>query len=79
MLGREVWNAPVMASVRRFIQLPALAQISHRDAEGTCVWFDDLRFTMSDIRSPFRFGACRTEQSDWRLFRLNNDKVIPLF
>lgn len=78
-LSREVWQAPVMADVRRFIEYPALAQISQREAEGTCVWFDDLRFTLSDLRSPFRFGACRNDhQSDWRLFRLRDDNLIPL-
>lgn len=79
MLSREVWNAPVMARVRRFIEYPALAQINHRETEGTCVWFDDLRFTLSDIRTPFRFGACRDNQHhDWKLFRLRGDNLIPL-
>lgn len=79
MLSQEVWNAPVMSGVRRFIEYPVLAQLDQRDTEGTCVWFDDLRFTLSDVRSPFRFGACRSNrQSDWRLFRLINDNLIPL-
>jgi inner membrane protein len=79
MLGREVWHAPEMARVRRFIEFPALVQINHRAEEGTCVWFDDLRFTLSDVRSPFRFGACRSDQlSDWRLFRLRGDNLVPL-
>lgn len=79
MLSREVWEAPVMAQVRRFIEYPALAQINHREVEGTCVWFDDLRFTLSDLRSPFRFGACRSDRhNDWQLFRLRGDNLVPL-
>ncbi len=79
LLSHEAWDAPVMARVRRFIEYPALAQINHREPEGTCVWFDDLRFTLSDVRSPFRFGVCRSnEHSDWRLFRLRDDNLTPL-
>ena len=79
MLSREVWNAPVMARVRRFIEYPAFSQVNHNETAGTCVWFDDLRFTLSEVRSPFRFGACRhNRQSDWRLFRLLDDHLIPL-
>jgi len=79
LLGREAWEAPVMARVRHFIEYPALALINHREPEGTCVWFDDLRFTLSDVRNPFRFGACRSnQQSDWHLFRLVNNNPTPL-
>lgn len=78
-LVREVWNAPAMARVRRFIEFPALAQVNHREDEGICVWFDDLRFTLAELRSPFRFGACRNDQrGDWRLFRLRGDNLTPL-
>lgn len=78
-LSREAWSAPVMARVRRFIEYPALAQINHRAPQGTCVWFDDLRFTLADVRSPFRFGVCRNNQkSDWRLYRLNENHLTPL-
>jgi len=78
-LSRDAWSAPVMAPVRRFIEYPALAQINHREPQGTCVWFDDLRFTLSDVRSPFRFGVCRSNRkSDWRLYRLNDNKLTPL-
>ncbi|HEY0635900.1 MAG TPA: metal-dependent hydrolase [Gammaproteobacteria bacterium] len=78
-LSREVWQAPAMAPVRRFIEFPALAQIHHHEVEGTCVWFDDLRFTLADVRSPFRFGACRNDgQSEVRLFRLIGNHLTPL-
>jgi inner membrane protein len=78
-LGREVWEAPVMAGVRRFMEYPELAQVNHREPQGTCVWFEDLRFTLSTVRSPFRFGACRSDQAgDWRLFRQRDGNVTPL-
>ncbi len=78
-LSRELWQAPAMAPVRRFIEYPALVQINHREVEGTCVWFDDLRFTLADVRSPFRFGACRNAaQRDVRIYRLNGNHLTPL-
>ncbi|HEY0720274.1 MAG TPA: metal-dependent hydrolase, partial [Gammaproteobacteria bacterium] len=78
-VSRELWQAPAMAPVRRFIEYPALAQINHREVEGTCVWFDDLRFTLDDVRTPFRFGACRSDaQHDIRIYRLIGNHLTPL-
>lgn len=77
--ARELWNAPSMAEVRRFITYPALALVNHREPEGSCVWFDDLRFTLAELRAPFRFGGCRHSAAEpWRLYRLSDDQLLPL-
>ncbi len=73
-IAREAWEQPVFAGYRRFAEFPALYGYDER-AEGSCVWFTDLRFSLEGLRNPFLFGLCRTDPgSPWVAYRLEDDR-----
>lgn len=78
-LVRQAWTDAAFAGYRRFAEYPALYRVD-RERAGTCVWFNDLRFAIGDLRAPFRFGLCRKNgSSPWALRRLKdgaNDAVM---
>jgi inner membrane protein len=57
-----------------FADYPMLFQIE-RGNPSTCVWFEDLRFTIPGRDgNPFRYGLCgEGSNPDWRAFRLLGD------
>lgn len=64
------WQAPAMASFRRFAKVPALYGVEH-SASRECVWFTDLRHALPTQPPPFRQGVCRDGgQAQWRLYRM---------
>jgi len=68
--ARAAWSSDALAFLRWFAVLPA---IDSADADGSCVWFRDLRFIQPGrAANPFVFGACRAE-GDWRAFRRGPD------
>ena len=69
-LASQVWHAESFARFRRFALFPAVYRIDH-DPERTCVWFNDLRFSLFGRDMPFRYGACRSgRESHWQMYRL---------
>lgn len=75
---KQVWNLDIMKPIRRFMLYPSLANEENM-ADG-CVWFKDLRFVLDGVRqSPFKFGACKDENKDWQLFRLDNNVKVSMF
>jgi len=70
-LASEVWHAESFARFRRFALFPAVYRVD-RGPERTCVWFNDLRFSLFGRDMPFRYGACRgsTAGSSWQMYRL---------
>ncbi len=68
-LARDIWARPEFAFFRWFASAPALYRIDHRP-QGTCVWFEDLRFAAPGRESPFRFGLCGP---DWQSYRLDRE------
>lgn len=77
-LAREAWGQPVLAGYRRFAEYPALYAVEENGI-GTCVWFNDLRFAMGNLRHPFLYGACRQySDSRWGLYRLEGDRVTKI-
>lgn len=68
-LARQAWQQDHLAAFRRFAVLPALYRIDRRDGE-VCVWFTDLRHILPVLAPPFRYGLCRTGETDWQLYRL---------
>lgn len=78
VLAREAWAQPVLAGYRRFAEYPALYAVEENGI-GTCVWFNDLRFAMGQLRNPFLYGACRQySDSTWGLYRLQDGEVIKI-
>ena len=66
----EAWHQEALDKFRDFAVFPVLYRVD-RDAGTTCVWFTELRYHISVILPPFRFGMCReVEEGDWRLYRL---------
>lgn len=77
-LAREAWAQPVLAGYRRFAEYPALYAVEENGV-GTCVWFNDLRFVMGDLRNPFLYGACRQySDSSWALYRLEGEELTRI-
>lgn len=69
VLARDIWARPEFAFFRWFADAPALYRIDHHP-QGSCVWFEDLRFAAPGRESPFRFGLCGP---DWQSYRLGRD------
>ncbi|ABI55446.1 metal-dependent hydrolase [Alkalilimnicola ehrlichii MLHE-1] len=51
--AEAAWSDPAFADFRRFAGLPAVYRV--RD---DCVAFQDLRFHLPGLRTPFRYGLC---------------------
>lgn len=68
VLAREVWSHPSFDFFRWFAMFPALYRVD-ADADGTCVWYRDLRFAFPGRDSvPFRYGLCRHGTRGWQRF-----------
>ncbi len=68
VLARDVWSNERFAFFRRFAHLPAVREVVDHDEHGTCVWFQDLRFRLEGLTSPFIYGMCRRPvDTDWTL------------
>ncbi|WP_139209245.1 metal-dependent hydrolase [Aquisalimonas asiatica] len=78
-LAREVWAQDEMAFFHWFASYPALRQVDQRNGDQ-CVVFEDLRFRLEGMDSPFRYGMCRGSADDgWALYRmLDNGERHPL-
>ena len=77
-LAQDVWQQDILKDIRDFMLFPALYRIEQRE-QGLCAWFEDHRFILGDARDvPFRFGACRNGASDWRLYRHQGERLVPL-
>lgn len=77
-LSKKVWFMDVMKPIRRFMLFPSV-NLAVTENKDNCVWFRDHRFVLDGIRhSPFLFGACKIQQKGWSLFRLDNNKMIPM-
>lgn len=76
--ARDIWQQRVLQDVREFMLFPELYRLDQH-GQHVCAWYQDLRFILSDVRQvPFRFGACRNEQQQWILYRLDGTRKIPL-
>jgi inner membrane protein len=69
-LIEEAWHQQALDKFRDFAVFPALYRVD-RDARTTCVWFTEVRYHISVMLPPFRYGMCREgEEGDWKLYRL---------
>ena len=69
-LAREVWFRNAFAPYREVTALPILHRVD-QNSDTTCVWFTDLRFILEGLIPPFRYGMCRTfDSNQWQLYRL---------
>jgi inner membrane protein len=80
-LARAAWYSETMTDYRKFASFPHLLGIDQRDG-AICAWFMDLRFTLGDPtiieRTPFKFGACRSDENEeWQIYRYN-DQPQPI-
>jgi inner membrane protein len=67
-IALEAWNDPALAPYRRFARYAVLDHMDDSPAGRTCVFFQDLRFTLAGRVPVFRYGACRRGAgSAWRL------------
>lgn len=73
-LARAVWAEQAFAFYQRFADLPLVYGVETVD-DDTCVWFYDLRFALTGITPPFRYGMCRSPAQDdhWALYRLEDN------
>jgi inner membrane protein len=68
-LAHAAWSAPALHGFRLFALFPVAYKIT-RSNPRTCVYFQDLRFSLAGRTPPFRFGACRPYGSNtWKLVR----------
>ena len=69
-IAREAWQQASFSFYRWFADYPALYRID-RGNPSTCVWFEDLRFSVPGRGSvPFRYGMCREDDGPWGPFQL---------
>ncbi len=58
-IALEAWNDPALRAYRRFARFAVLDHLSDDRTGRTCVFFQDLRFTLAGRAPVFRYGACR--------------------
>jgi inner membrane protein len=74
-LAESVWQSDAMARYRNFALFPAAIRVDRRP-DRSCVWFDDLRFTLVGRTGPFRYGACRDGiDAPWKIYRAPDNVV----
>jgi len=76
-LAQAAWSIPVLNVLHRFMRYPSLFDMETR-AEGICAWFVDQRFVLRGLRAPFRFGACRKAEGNWKAYRYRDEGLIPV-
>jgi inner membrane protein len=59
IVALEAWNDPALRPYRRFARFAVLDHLSDDPTGRTCVFFQDLRFTLAGRPPVFRYGACR--------------------
>lgn len=62
----EAWSQEQFEGFRQFALLPYVSSM-RGDERNVCVWFTDLRFTLSGMQSPFEYAMCRDAQGQWSL------------
>ena len=68
-MANEVWTHESFKAFQDFATYPVFYR--HEDEnQGTCIWFSDLRYHWPNAIPPFRFGMCKNEDQDWKLYRL---------
>jgi len=78
-LSKQIWYMDFMKSVRQFMLYPVVDSIV-KLKDKKCIWFKDHRFVLDGVRAgPFRFGACKGQQSHWKPYHLLDDMPVPLF
>lgn len=74
--AREAWEHPRFAFYRWFADEPVLFRV---ETGPDCAWFQDLRFFTPGRDSwPFRYGMCREDRDQWRLYQLGGQGRMPL-
>ena len=69
-LAREAWEQDPIAFFHWFARYPAVRWIETYNGDE-CVVFEDLRFRLEGLTSPFRYGLCRADaDGDWDLYRV---------
>ncbi|MDO9596288.1 MAG: metal-dependent hydrolase [Azoarcus sp.] len=79
--ARDGWHQPAFDGFRRFAVFPLLERIDKdgEDGEGRperCAWFVDMRFVLPSMPPSFRYGACRAEGGEWRMYRARGAFLI---
>ena len=78
-VAAEAWRAPTFAFFRWFASYPVLYRVDNGGAEGSCAWFEDLRFiTPGRTGVPFRYGMCSAPGGAWQAFELRADGSYAL-
>lgn len=68
----EAWSQEAFEGFRDFALLPYVTSM-RGDERNVCVWFTDLRFTLSAMQSPFEYAMCRGADGEWTL-KLDKEK-----
>jgi inner membrane protein len=58
-IALDAWNDPALAPYRKFARHAVLDHLRDDGGGRTCVYFKDLRFTLTGRAPVFRYGACR--------------------
>lgn len=67
----SAWHQPEFERYRRFAQFPAVTRVILDQGES-CVEFMDLRFTLPEMKTPFRYTLCQnTADNSSRVIQLN--------
>lgn len=62
----EAWSQEAFEGFREFALLPYVTSM-RGDERNVCVWFTDLRFTLSGMQLPFEYAMCRRPGGEWVL------------
>ncbi len=66
--GKEVWTHKSFQPFRDFAVYPVFYQVENENQQ-ICIWFSDLRYHWPNAIPSFRYGMCKNNTQDWKLYR----------
>ena len=66
--AKEVWAHKSFKAFQDFAVYPVFYQFENED-QHTCIWFSDLRYHWPNSIPSFRYGMCKKDTQDWKLYR----------
>ncbi len=66
--AKEVWAHQSFKAFQDFAVYPVFYQLEDGN-NGTCIWFSDLRYHWPNSIPSFRYGMCKEDIQDWKLYR----------
>ena len=66
--AKEIWVHKSFEPFQDFAVYPVFYQVENENQQ-ICIWFSDLRYHWPNSIPSFRYGMCKTNTQEWKLYR----------